>query len=353
MDRHPAHAPLVVMYLYVHGQDERFFYPTVRAQASAARVAARYLECALTQAASLRLRDTPCEIALATNVTDPSRLGRDGEQLMARMDELGVRILPTEYGHHPGEDTNTYVSSRYVLDAILTATAGEPGERELWLTDLDCVWADPELVFRNAPPAGEIGCVPIRYEPDWDPVGFGEHGLTRRALGEMAASLGGPGDVPPWIGGELLAGTADALRDLVTVCDEIDERLAVQGRTVPTEEQILTLAGATGRATFRDLSHVARRMSTGPRNHGAAVENPLGLGLWHLPSEKGLSLRRAAQEVRRGRLERLRRDLSDPRRAARRFNVAGTGPIRQIQDDSWIAGQRIMGIAGAALARRA
>jgi hypothetical protein len=348
-----AARPLVVMYLYVHGKGERFFYPSVRAQSSAARVAVRYLECALTQAASLRLGDSVCEVALATNVSDPSALGADGEALMARMEELGVRMLETEYEHHPGEDTETYVSSRYVLDAILSATAGEPSERRLWLTDLDCVWPDPDLMFANAPEREEIGCVPIDYDPDWDPVGFGEHGLTRRALGDLAVAMGAEPCLPTWIGGELLTGTVAALRDLVRVCEELDGRLAAMGVSVPTEEQILTLAGAMGQARFRDLSHAARRMSTGPRNRAAIVENPLALGLWHLPSEKGLSLRRTAREVRNGRLERLRRDLSDPARAARRFNVAGVGPMRQLQDDGWIATQRLLGAAGSALARRA
>jgi hypothetical protein len=352
-DSHAGLGPLVVMYLYVHVQGERFFYPTVRAQASAAEVAIRYLECALTQAASLRLRDTTCDVILATNVADPIALGGEGARLMRRLRELGVRIVPTAYDHQPSGDAETYFSSRYVLDAILATTADQPATRQMWFTDLDCVWADPELMFASAPAGREIGCVPIAYDPDWDPVGFGEHGLTRRALGAMATEMGGETDVPEWIGGELLAGTAGALRELVAACERIDERLAAEGKSVPTEEQILTLAGAIGSARFSDLSHIARRMSTGPRNRAAVVEDPLALGLWHLPSEKGLSLRRTAREVMGGRMERLRRDLSEPARAARRFNVAGNGPLRQIQDDSWIARQRVLAVASAAFARRA
>jgi hypothetical protein len=122
---------------------------------------------------------------------------------------------------------------------------------------------------------------------------------------------------------------------------------------VPTEEQILTLAGATGRVRFRDLSEVARRMPTGPRNRAATVSDPLSLGLWHLPSEKGLSLRRSARELQRGRTASLRRDLSDPARAARRFNVSGTGALRRAQDDGWLATQRMLAMAGAPFARSA
>ena len=58
-----------------------------------------------------------------------------------------------------------------------------------------------------------------------------------------------------------------------------------------------------------------------------------------------MSLRRAAGQLRRGRTERLRRDLADPKRAARRFNVAGVGLTRRILDDGWIARQRIGGAA--------
>jgi len=339
MDR--SQTPLVVQYLYVHEHGEAFHYPSVRAESSAAHVAVRYLECALTQAASLRLQDASCEIALATNVSDRGALGRIGAELLDRIEALGVQILLTDYRHRPSEGTEIYVSSRYVLDAILSASAGQPPERRLWMTDLDCVWANPELVLANSPSPQEIGCIYIGYEPDWDTVGFGEHGRTRRAIGELALGMGGSEEMPPWVGGELLSGTPGALRELVAICDELDSKLAEEDKALPTEEQILTLAGALGRTRFRDLSRVVRRMPTGPRNHAARVEDPSSIGLWHLPSEKGLSLRRAAADVRSGRTARLRRDLSNPARAAKRFNVAGTGLLRRIQDDGWLATQRV------------
>ncbi|MFI5009071.1 MAG: hypothetical protein ACHQDY_02215 [Solirubrobacterales bacterium] len=376
MDSAPV--PMVVQYLYVHQQGEAFYYPQVRADSSVEGVAVRYLECALTQAATLRLRDVSCELCFATNIHDRDALGRAGAELMNQLEALGVRILPTEYRHRPSEDTRNYVSSRYVLDAILSAAAGQPPERQLWLTDLDCVWVDPQLAFANGPAPSEIGCVYIGYGPDWDTVGFGTDGLTRRAIGELAMNLegraGGAGDAnpeggagragdangaegndsgepPPWVGGELLCGTASALCELVGACEELDAALAAEGKTLPTEEQVLTLAGATGRAHFRELSEVARRVGTGARDRAAKVEDPLSLGLWHLPSEKGLSLRRTAREVRSGRLRRLRRDLAEPARLARRFNVAGTGPTRRIQDDGWIALQKLSGAVRSARTR--
>jgi hypothetical protein len=337
--------PLVVQYLYVHEHEEGFHYPSVRAGSSPAGVAVRYLQCALTQAACLRLRDVRCELMLATNLSDGNVLGREGGELFRLIEELGVEIVSTEYRHRPEPGTYTYASSRYALDAMLAASEGQPADRQLWFTDLDCVWANPEWVFANAPAADEMGCIYIRYERDWDTVGFGEDGRTRRAIGELAALLGEPGTVPPWIGGELLSGRPDTVRKLVAACDELDARLGELGRTLPTEEQILSLAGAVGRVRFKDLSALARRMPTGARNAAATVDEPLTIGLWHLPSEKGLSLRRAARQIRRGNTEALRYDLADPARAARRFNVAGTGLMRRVRDDGWIAGQRCRHVA--------
>jgi hypothetical protein len=336
-------SPLVVQYLYVHGDGEAFFYPTSRSS-SAAQVANRYLECALTQAATLRLREVDCDLALVTNLGDPASLGRAGARLIAGLESLGVQILPTEYRHRPvdtGEHYEDYISSRYVLDAILAASEGQPPERQLWLTDLDCVWPDAERVFAAAPPAPQIGYVRIPYTPDWEVVGFGSRGGSRAAIGELALSMGGAESMPNWVGGELLTGTPPALAALVDACVQIDQRLAAQGAMLPTEEQTLTLVGALGLAQFSDLSDVARRILTGPRHGAPKVENPLDYGLWHLPSEKGLSLRRAAHEMLARRPTKLRRDLVEPARAARRFNVAGTGLARRVRDDGWLAAQRL------------
>lgn len=337
-----AMRPLVVLYLYVHDEGEAFHYPTARSGGSPSTLASRYLECALTQVASLRLRDADCDLALATNVEDRDRLGATGKTLLELIESFDVRLLPTSYSHRPRSESPTYASSRYVLDAIGSASAGQPAERQLWLTDVDCVWPDAEPVFAAAPAAPAVGCIWIPYPADWDAVGFGERHLSRRAVGELATAIGGPAEVPNWVGGELLTGSADALRGLVSACDELDAALAAEGTELPAEEQILTLAGALGRVPFRDLSAVARRIHTGARHNARRVEQPLTYGFWHLPAEKGLSLRRTARELSRGSERRLRRDLGDRVRAARRFNVEGTGLRRRIRDDGWIATQRVL-----------
>jgi len=340
--------PLVVQYLYVHGQDEEFFYPSARAAATAAGVARRYLECALVQAASLTLRsDTDCELALATNIADREWLGRVGVELLERIESLGVEIIHTEYHHRPADNSSTYVSSRYVLDAIIEVASRNPDDRPILLTDLDCVWVDPQQLFDAVPAAPEVGCIQFGYPLDWDVVGFGDEARTRGKIGELTAALGGSAEPPPWVGGELLAGTGATLRTLVDDCDRLDRTLAAMGRVLPTEEQILTLAGGLGTSTFRDLQQAAYRVHTGPRHEAPPVERPLSLGLWHLPSEKGLSLRRAARQLRRGHTGPLRRDLAEPSRLARRFNVLGTGLGRRFRDDGWIAGRRVYGALSA------
>ena len=344
--------PLIVQYLYVHERGETFYYPSVRADGLAAQVATRYLECALVQAASLRLQNTSCDLVLATNLDGSQQLGPAGRELMRRIESFGVSIVPTAYEHRTGGADGLFASSRYVLDAILSCTAGQPESRPVWFTDLDCVWVDAERAFAALPGAGEVGCVQIPYQPDWEVVEGAQIGATPNGIAALAAELDGAqggtpggtrGTAPAWIGGEVLCGAAGTLRGLVATCEQLDGELLLRGSPLALEEQILTLAGALGRVEFRDLSHVAARIWTGPRHGAPPVADPLSLGIWHLPAEKGLSLRRAARAICRGRVGRLRRDLAQPILAARRFNVAGTGLPRRVRDDGWIAAQRIQG----------
>jgi hypothetical protein len=337
-------APLIVQYLYVHSQDEKFFYPTTRATACPADVAARYLECAVAQAASIRLRDVDCDLALAINV-GAAAAGRVGAELMECLKELGVTILRTEYRHRPGDDSVEYASSRYVPDAILAAAVGQPPDRIIVLTDLDCVWVRAERVFAAIPQTPSVGCIFIDYPPDWEDAGAGVTGRSRNAIRGLAHELGVPCGLPDWVGGELLTGTPAALRSLVTACDEVDALVRERGELLQTEEQVLTLAGALGKIPFENLAHVAGRVHTGPRHGAVNPPDPLALGLWHLPSEKGLSLRRTARDVKLRRTGKLRHDLTDPARMARRFNVAGTGLTRRLLDDGWLARQRLYAIA--------
>lgn len=335
--------PLVVQYLYVHGQDEEFFYPSARSPMAAASVATRYLECAVVQAATLRLRDVDCDLALATNISDGGALGRAGAELLRRLDDLGVAIVTAEYRHRPSAASATYVSSRYLFDAILAAAEGQPERRRLLMTDLDCVWLDPDRLFAAIPAPPEVGCIHIQYPADWQVVGFGDAGRTPAAMAQLAHELGGSEELPRWVGGELIVGSPSALCGLVAGCEELDALLSSRGHPLGTEEQIMTLSGALGKVRFKNLAELARRVHTGPRHHDARLEAPLSLALWHLPGEKGLSLRRTAREVTRGRSQSLRRDLSDPARMAKRFNVQGAGQIRRIRDDGWLVAQRLSG----------
>jgi hypothetical protein len=143
------------------------------------------------------------------------------------------------------------------------------------------------------------------------------------------------------VGGELLCGAPAGLAHLVTACEQLDQELGAHGTELPAEEQLLSLAGGLGRIAFEDLSSLAWRLWTGPRHGALPHGDPASLGLWHLPSEKGLGFRRAADAILSGRTARLRRDLADPARAMRRFNVGGTRWTRRLRDDGWLAAYRL------------
>lgn len=326
-----------MQYLYVHGPQELFDYPTSRSHGGSRQLATRYLECVLVQAASLRLREARCDLALVTNMTDRSSLDRRGTRLLGEIESLGVELLFAEYLHRPRVQTASFASSMYVLDAITVAGGEEAVDRPLWLVDVDCIWLDPQRMFAAAPAAPGIGCIHIPYPPDWEL----SDGVTPRMIGELAGRLGAPGTELRWVGGELLVGTAGDLRSLVSACEELERALAAEDRVLGTEEPLLSLAGALGRARFCDLSAVAQRIWTGPRHGAPAASDPASLGLWHLPSEKGLGFRRAARAIVAGRSQPLLRDLQDPPRALRRFNVSGARWTRRIRDDGWLAMQRL------------
>jgi hypothetical protein len=320
--------PLVVQYLYLHAPGDTYTYPSARAGTDARRLAARYLECVAVQAASLRFADAACEPVLVTNLADPAAaLDDHGRRVLDAIDRLGVRRVTAPYAHAPGPEVELFYSSRYVFDAIeAVADAGDP-DRALWLVDVDCVWRDPARALAATPAGDEIACVTVYYPEDWD-----VRGHTRASIGALA----GADEVPPWIGGELLAGRAGALRAMVATCEALD----AEGPRMPTEEALLTYAGALGRIRFADRHDLAGRIWTGPRHDAYNPPEPETLALWHLPSEKGLSFRRAATALARGRDGRLRADLADPRRAAHRFNVDGSR-VTRVRNDTWLAAQKL------------
>lgn len=326
--------PLVALYLYL---DEWGCtvppHPSVRTASPV-----RYLECALVQAASLRLRGAPCEVALISNIQAPARLGHRASRIWRALRALDVEIRHSDLRV---ERSGGLPARRILRDAILTATEAASAEREVWLPNLDCVWVRPELALAAAPGQHEIGCLAIPYPPDWRVGGPPEIGDTREALGRTAASIGRSGGSPPWVGADLLVGRPVPLKELLEACDRLDAGFAAEGLAA-TNEQLLSLAGALGQIRFQDLSAVARRIQTGARHGASPPPDAAALGLWHLPAEKGLSLRRASTAILRGRTAGLGGDLADPERARRRFNVGGTPPARRLRDDGWVAAQRVL-----------
>lgn len=325
----PGDNPLVVLYLLLDEQGRVCPpHPSVRTGSCL-----RYLECALTQVASLRLNDASCDIALVTNASD-RRLDSKSSKLFARIETFGVEILPAR----PAPDPHL----GFLGEALACACRDQPEDRPLWLTNMDCVWVHPERVFAALPASPGIGCLHIPYPVDWHVAGAAGFASCRQAVGEIAEMLGGPGDpTPPWVGADLLAGACSDLLECASVCRQMGEQFAGDGRLV-RGEQLLSLAAASGRARLADLSHVAARIHTGRRHDSPPAPEAARLGLWHLPAEKGLSFRRAAGLIVRGRTNGLRRDLRAPGRLAARFNVRPTPLARQIRDDAWLATQRVV-----------
>jgi hypothetical protein len=344
--------PLVVLYLYVHAPGEHFVYPNTRASNSAARLALRYLECAVTQAATLRVQDAPCDIVLASNGIERIDLGAHGRRLVGALRSLDVELIETGYDHRPPGDDPAYPASRYVFDAILATCGGQPPARPIWLTDLDCVWRDAAAMFAAAPAPPALGCLFIDYPPDWNTVGSERYG-SRDEIGALAAAVGGGAvELPPWIGGELLAGSAASLLELVARAESADAELASEEIELATEEQLLTLLAARGQARFEDLSRLGRRLQTGWRHEAQPVADARDLAFWHLPAEKGLSLRRTAAEAARGDLRHLRADIASAERAARRFRVGSPSRPRIVRDSVRIVAQRARERVPARRARR-
>ena len=329
-------SPLVVQYLYVHRGGEAFHYPSSRDRSgSPERLALRYLECVLVQAASLQLRGADCELVLVTNLAGQARVGRAATRLLRAIDAAGVELVDAEYEHAPAAPTAHFAASRYVFDAILAVTAGADPDRPMWFVDVDCVWLDFERAFAALPEPPAIGCLEIPYPPDW------RAGANRRSAGRLAQRLGAPpGPPPPWVGGELLAGRGGDILALLRACERLEEELAAREIQLDTEEELLTVARALGRVQMENMQATMGRIWTGPRHGAVNPQVPGAIAVWHLPSEKGLGFRRAAREVAEGQTRGLIADLEDPARALRRFNVQGAGAGRRARDDLWLLKQR-------------
>lgn len=328
----------MVQYLYVHAPGEAFAYTSTRGRTEPAALATLYLECAVAQAASLRLRGASCDQILVTNLSDPHDpdvLGRDGVRLIEALERLGVQLRHADYTYRLERALPEYEASRYALDAIRTVTSAAPDEQCLWFADLDCVWIDPQKVFAATPRAPRIACLLMRYPPEWDVM----LGTTPTTVGELGRRLGDSVVPAPWIGGELIGGTAASLRGFLAECDRVERELGQLPRELPAEEHLFTILGALGRVAYADLTAVGRRLLTG-RHTGPKVAEASNLGFWHLPGEKGLSLRRAAGYVLAGDEERLATILADPRRRLEWFNLSPDLEHR-VRDGAWLAANRI------------
>ena len=166
--------------------------------------------------------------------------------------------------------------------------------------NLDCVWADPARALSACPRDGRVGrAAPIPYPPDW-PVGGPEAiGATREALGRTASGLGVSAEpAPPWIGADLLAGTAGGLLELACTCDALEGELARGRGATATNEQLLTLSPRRSAAPSWRISprvearrgpdrRPARRRCAGRRRAARDLAPPGGEGAEPAPYRAG------------------------------------------------------------------
>jgi hypothetical protein len=234
----------VAQYLYVHGADERFYYPSSRTGSRPDRLLARYLECALVQATSLRVNAPSCELVLVTNLTDADPLTRRARALLDRILGLGVELVEAQYHHVPHGSAPLFYSSAYVLDAIDALAPRLDAGQQLWMADVDCVWIDPAAAFRGLTAAGTIAALPIRYPHDWV-----VSGRTPAEIGALGARLGTCPPVPDWVGGEVLAGTCAQLAELPRECERLEAELrSIDVSDACASQASPTRSGASGRA---------------------------------------------------------------------------------------------------------
>ncbi len=336
--------PIVVQYLYVHEPEEGFYYPTARAASSAAQVAQRYLECALTQVASLASARLDCELVLATNVTDRSLVGPARRGAARAHRGLGARVVHTPVRAPPARGHRDLrllaLRARRDHDRLGGSRPGAPaladGPRlRLGRPRARC---SPRL-----PPTTRSAASTSTTRPIGTPSVFDVHGRTRNGIGELAREMGADVQTPPWVGGELLTGTVATLaRDLVS-----DLRAA--GRTAGRRRQGAADRGADplARRGARD-DPVRRPLSSREAHHDRQAQPGAPRRARRRRSACGTCRPRrgSACAARPGRScaatrAALRARPGRPRSArARRFNVADAGPLRRLRDDSWIATQR-------------
>lgn len=260
--------------------DEGTIFPSAGGNSADPKVQAIYWRCLTVFFASARITNPGQRLALFSNVTPPPV---DGIDIADALERYGVELrrvpltirLATEL-------TPMWGNVLYFFD-ILAALENEPDDLRFALSDSDVlVTGSLDPLFGLLDESEWAGLV-IETAPD-EPV----NGLSRKQMGAIVASLGGPAEVPPHFGGELFATSirswkreAERFRTLLEGARGGTPSLSA----VCTEEHIYTIAFAQLGDRVANADGLMRRIWTSPR-FNTVRSGDERLPIWHLPAEK-------------------------------------------------------------------
>ena len=295
-------APTISTWFYAEREGAESVYPQVGGRSSSTWFQAVYWRCVVDFFAASARVNPDAHHRLYTNVDAVPDV--DGFDTAAFLDRLSVETVVLPYAWEPPSGYyGAWANQFYVLDVVqhLAATLPAPDAVGLVL-DSDCVFTRPVGPLVAA--AREHGALTLdaNVGPDEE-----QNGLTPRQMGRLYADLDGRGDgaggaapVATYVGGEIVAGTRDAL---VAVSDEAERvwpemlRRFEAGLPKFNEEAHLLsyvyhrLGYPVGTADpFLDRIYTWFTGATVRPGHE-------DLMLWHLPNEKRLGLRRLFEAV--------------------------------------------------------
>ena len=296
----PAAAPpTVVTWLYAEAPGEESVYPQVigHGAPSSTRFQAVYWRCVAVFFASLHRHQSGARAVLATNVEAAPTV--DGHDLAALLARWGVETVRLPYTFQPPEGYwGAWRNQFYVFD-VVRWLAGRLGDGDVGMVlDSDCVWARPP--GRMAAMARRHGA--LTYDLGL-PEGGDQNGLSLDAMAALYTDLDGhaPATPPPYVGGELVAATAETLRRIDGRADDLwAEMLRRHDAGLPKfneEAQALSYLYHALGIPYGTANPYLRRIWTTLVKGDDARGPDLDLTVWHVPGEKRYGLRRLFNEA--------------------------------------------------------
>ena len=296
-------------WLYAEAPGEESVYPQVigHGAPSSTRFQAVYWRCVAVFFASLARHDEGSARVLYTNVETVPTV--DGHDLGTFLDRLGVEVVTQPYTFQPPEGYfGAWRNQFYVFDCVRDLAQRLDEDAVGMVLDSDCVWARPPARMASMTRRHRALTYDLALPAEGD-----QNGLTLADMAALYADLdadgfgaaspadgrpeaGGDEAPPPYIGGELIAGTGAALRALDGRIDALwAEMLRRHHAGLPKffeEAQTLSyLYHALGIAYGTANPYIRRIWTTLLKGDDARAPD-LDLTVWHVPGEKRYGLRR-------------------------------------------------------------